>query len=66
MSKNVDNSVRNLVVHDEFEDILSTARYQNGQEQIDRKLAIHQNTKTRREAVKSIIFFIGDGMNSVR
>ena len=53
-------------MHDEFEDILSTARYQNGQEQIDRKLAIHQNTKTRREAVKSIIFFIGDGMNAVR
>ena len=66
MPKNVDNSLRNLVVLDEFEDILSTARYQNGQEQIDRKLAIHQNIKTRRGAAKNIVLFIGDGMNALR
>ncbi len=62
-SQTIDSAVTDRIVHDEFEEIFSNAWYQNGQDQIDRKLANYKSVKTRRGAAKNIILFIGDGMS---
>lgn len=62
-SQNIDSAVTDRIVYDEFANVSANAWYQNGQDQIDRKLAIYQSAKTRRGAAKNIILFIGDGMS---